>query len=78
MPERTPEEIQREIEGARDALADAVDQLTYRADPKRIAKDTKQRLIAKAQSPQGKAVIGGVGALVVLLVVRKVRKRRRD
>ena len=77
MPERTPEEIQREIEGARDALADAVDQLAFRADPKRIANNTKQRLIAKAQSPQGKAVIGGAGALVLLLVVRKVRKRRR-
>jgi len=78
VPERTPEQVQREIEQARDALADAVDQLAERTSPKRLADQAKQSLIAKAQSPVGKAVVGGVGVLFVLVVVRGVRGRRRD
>jgi len=78
VPERTPEQVQHEIEQARDALADAVDQLTERTNPKRLANQTKQSLIAKAQTPAGKAVIGGVGVLFLLVVVRGVRGRRKD
>ena len=77
MSERSPEEVQREIEQARDALADAVDQLTFRANPKRLADETKQTLLAKAQSPAGKAVIAGVGVLFVLVVVRGIRGGRK-
>jgi hypothetical protein len=73
---RTADEIQRDIEQARTSLAVAVDQLAERTSPKRIANQTKQTLTAKAQSPAGKAVIGGVGALVVLLVVRRIRGKR--
>jgi Protein of unknown function (DUF3618) len=78
VPERSPEEVQREIEQARDALAEAVDQLTYRTNPKRLADETKQTLIAKAQSPAGKAVIAGVGVLFVLVVVRGIRGKKKD
>jgi Protein of unknown function (DUF3618) len=82
VPERTPEEIQREIEQARDALALAVDELAVRAHPKRLVDDAKQKVdeakqkvIAKAQSPEGRAVIGGVGVLFVIVVIRRIRKR---
>lgn len=73
--ERNPEEIQRDIEQARASLAIAVDQLAYRTNPKRVADNAKKSLVAKAQTPQGMAVIGGAGALVVFLVVRRIRKR---
>ena len=78
MPERTPEDVQREIEQARDALAEAVDQLTYRTNPKRLANNAKHTALEKAQSPAGKAVIGGVGALFVLIVVRGIVKGRKN
>jgi len=75
---RTADDIQRDIEQARASLAVAVDQLAERTSPKRIANQTKQNLTEKAQSPVGKAVIGGAGALVVLLVIRRIRRGRRS
>ncbi|HEY7048068.1 MAG TPA: DUF3618 domain-containing protein [Jatrophihabitantaceae bacterium] len=73
---RSADDIQRDIEKARASLAVAVDQLAERTSPKRIADQTKQNLTEKAQSPTGKAVIGGVGALILLLVIRRIRRRR--
>ena len=75
--ERTAEQIQKDIELARASLAEAVDQLSYRTNPKRLADNAKQSLKQKAQSPQGQAVIAGVGLVVVVLVVRRLRKRKR-
>jgi hypothetical protein len=69
--ERSVDEIQRDIENARVSLAVAVDQLAYRTSPKRVADNAKQALKEKAQTPQGKAVIGGVGLLVTILVIRR-------
>jgi Protein of unknown function (DUF3618) len=74
--ERTADEIQRDIEQARASLATAVDQLAERTSPKRIADNAKQSLREKAQTPQGQAVIAGVGVLVVFVVVRRFRKRK--
>jgi hypothetical protein len=74
VPERTAEQVQGEIEQARDALAAAVDQLAVRTSPKRLVSDTKQSLRAQAQTPAGKAVIGGAAALVLVLVVLRFRK----
>jgi len=39
-----------------------------------VANEAKQKLIARAQTPQGKAVIGGAGALVVCWSSRRLRK----
>jgi uncharacterized protein DUF3618 len=72
--ERSAEEIQREIEDARASLATAVDQLVYRTNPKRVADNAKQALKDKAQTPEGKAVIAGAGALLVILVIRRIVK----
>lgn len=74
MADRTADQIQRDIERARASLAVAVDQITYRTNPKRAVESLKKSLVEKAQTPQGKAVIGGVGALVLVMVVRKLRK----
>jgi hypothetical protein len=72
--ERSAEEIQRDIEQSRVALASAVDQLAYRGNPKRVVENTKQSLLEKAQSTPGKIVIGSVGGLVVLLIIRRIAK----
>ncbi len=72
--ERNADEIQREIEDARVSLAAAVDQLVDRTNPKRAADNVKQTLKDKAQTPQGKAVIAGAGALLVILVIRRIVK----
>ena len=73
--ERSADDIQRDIEQSRAALAQAVDQLAYRTNPKRVTESFKQSLREKAQSPQGKIVIGVTGGVVVLLVIKRFRKR---
>lgn len=75
MAERDADQIQREIEQARVALGTAVDEIAFRANPKRLADNAKTTLKQRAQTPQGKAVIAGAGVLVTLLVVRRVRNR---
>ena len=77
MAERDANDIQRDIENARVSLASAVDQLAYRSNPKRLVDNAKTTLLEKAQTPQGKRVIGAAGGLVVILIIRRVRKRRR-
>jgi hypothetical protein len=72
--ERSPEEIQHDIEQARASLAVAVDQLADRTSPKRVAGDVKAQLIAKVKSLKGQAVIGVAGVVVLALVVRRIRK----
>jgi hypothetical protein len=73
--ERRATDIQRDIERARVSLGQAVDQIAYRTNPKRVRDNVLATLKEKAQTPQGKAVIGGAGAVLVLLVIRRVRKR---
>ena len=75
MTERGADDIQREIESARVKLAGAVDQLAYRTSPKRVSETIKQTLKEKAQSTQGRIVIGVTGGVVVILVVRRFRRR---
>jgi hypothetical protein len=74
VADRDPDEIKRDIERSRAALAEAVDQLAYRTSPKRVANNAKQSLIEKANTTQGRVVIGVSGALLVLLIVKRVRK----
>jgi hypothetical protein len=73
--ERGANDIQRDIEQARVALAHAVDQIAYRTNPKRVRDNVVATLKAKAQTQQGKAVIGATGAVVLLLLIRRVRNR---
>jgi osmotically-inducible protein OsmY len=73
--ERSADEIQRDIEKSRVALAEAVDQLAYRTNPKRVSDNVKQSLREKAQSTQGRIVIGVAGGVVVLLIIKRFRKR---
>jgi hypothetical protein len=78
VAERDAEQIQRDIEQARVTLANSIDQIAYRTNPKRVVENTKASLIEKAKTPQGKAIIGGAGAVVVVLIIRRVRKHGDD
>ena len=75
MADRDPEAIKQEIDVARDQLAATVDSLAERANPRRLADDLKIRVIGFVTKPAVAATIAGVGALVVVVVVRRVRNR---
>jgi site-specific recombinase len=72
--ERSADDIQRDIETSRAALAEAVDQLAHRTNPKRLADRARASLRARATSTQGRIVIAVTGGFVVLLVIRRVAK----
>lgn len=74
MADRDADEIKRDIEQSRAALAEAVDEIALRTNPKRVAGNAKQSLIEKAKTPPGAIVIGVVGATAVFLIVKRFRK----
>jgi uncharacterized protein DUF3618 len=76
--QREASQIRAEIEQARDQLAVTVDQLADRLAPKRLINDVKTTVKQKALTPQGKAVIGGAGLLLSVLMIRNLRRSRRD
>lgn len=69
---RDPDTIEREIEKARDALASTLDQLGTKANPKRLADSAKTSLLAKFEEPKVKYPVIGAGALIGLLLLRKL------
>ncbi len=73
--ERSADDIQRDIERSRAALAEAVDDLACRTNPKRVSESVKQSLREKAQTTQGRIVIGVAGGVVALLIIKRFRKR---
>jgi F0F1-type ATP synthase membrane subunit b/b' len=77
VAEREAAEIRADIEQARNQLASSVDQLTDRLAPQRLVEETKLSIKQKAMSPAGKAVLGGAGVLLTLLVIRNLRRSRR-
>ncbi|MDL9938513.1 DUF3618 domain-containing protein [Gordonia sp. ABSL1-1] len=66
------ERIEQDIAKAREDLAATLDQLAARANPQRLADDAKSKAIATLSQPPVKYTIAGVGALVLILVIRKV------
>jgi hypothetical protein len=75
VADRDPEAIKRDIDVARDQLAATVDSLAERANPRRLADDLKARVIGFVQKPVVLASLAGVGVLVVVVTVRRVRNR---
>jgi len=69
---RDPDTIQREIENARDALAESLDALETRANPRRLADNGKQAVAAKLAEPKIKYSLIAVGAILALAVLRKL------
>jgi hypothetical protein len=74
---RTPEQIQQEIDAARESLAATLDDLAFRTNPKRLTDQGKAKAQAFLQSPPGMAIVGGVGLLVTFVVTRKIVRRIR-
>lgn len=74
MANRDPEAIKQEIDQARDQLAATVDSLAERANPQRIADDVKAAVVRFVQKPAVTVSLAGVGVVVVLIVVRRIRR----
>lgn len=74
---RDPETIQREIEQARDALAETLDVLSERVSPRRVAARGRQAALDRLRTPQGTTALAVAAGLTVLLVTRRVRRARR-
>ena len=66
-------EIKQEIDRARDQLALTVDALAERANPQRLADDAKAKAIAIASKPAVIATFAGLGVVVLVVVIRKIR-----
>ena len=75
MADRDPDTIKQEIDLARDQLAATVDSLAERANPRRLADDLKARVLEFVTKPAVLASLAGAGALVVVVVVHRVRNR---
>jgi Protein of unknown function (DUF3618) len=73
VADRDPEAIKQDIDQARDQLAVTVDALAERANPRRIADDVKAGLIRLVRTPAVTATLAGVGAVVLLVVIRRAR-----
>ncbi|GAA4481661.1 DUF3618 domain-containing protein [Rhodococcus olei] len=71
MP-RDTESIERDIERARNQLASTLDELSVRTNPKRLLDTAKTAVLAKVNEPPVKFALIGAGALVAVLVVRKI------
>lgn len=69
---RDPDTIQREIEQAREALASTLDQLGDRANPRKLVDSAKTSAASTLNDPKVKFPLIGFGALIVLLILRKI------
>jgi len=69
---RSPEQIQQEIDAARESLAATLDDLAYRTSPQRLKAQGKDKAQAFLQSPPGIAVVSAVGLAVTFVVTRKI------
>lgn len=69
---RDPDTIEREIEKARNALASTLDQLGTKANPQRLAENARSGVQAKLDQPKVKYTLIGVGALIGVLLLRKL------
>jgi proteasome assembly chaperone (PAC2) family protein len=72
---RSPEQIQQDIDAARESLAATLDELAFRTSPKRLTDQGKAKAQAFLQSPPGMAIVGGVGLLVTFVVTRGIVRR---
>ncbi|ORB65790.1 DUF3618 domain-containing protein [Mycolicibacterium tusciae] len=74
MADRDPDTIKQEIDLARDQLALTVDSLAERANPRRLADDLKAGLVQFVKKPPVAISLAGVGTVVIVLVVRRIRR----
>jgi Protein of unknown function (DUF3618) len=75
VADRDPDTIKRDIDQAREQLASTVDTLAERANPRRLADDLKAGVVRFIKKPAVAVSLAGVGAFVIVLVVRRFRNR---
>jgi hypothetical protein len=75
VADRDPDTIKQDIDQARDQLASTVDSLAERANPSRIADDVRAGVVRFVKKPVVAISLAGVGALVIAIVVRRIRRR---
>jgi hypothetical protein len=75
VADRDPDTIKRDIDQARDQLASTVDSLAERANPRRVADDVKAAVVRFVKKPAVAVSLAGVGALILALLVRRIRRR---
>ena len=69
---RDPDTIQREIEKAREALAESLDVLSERASPKRFVDQGRAGLQQRLADPKIKFGLIALGVVVAAAVLRKL------
>ena len=75
MAKDDTERIEREIQEARNRLAGTLDEIALRADPHRLADNTKQAVVAKLNEPPVKFTLIGGGVLFFLLLLLRLFRR---
>lgn len=69
---RDPEDIEREIERAREALATTLDRIGEKANPKQLTDAAKTSVRSKLEEPKVKYPLVGAGVLIGVLLLRKL------
>jgi hypothetical protein len=69
---RDPDTIQREIEGARTALADTLDELGDRANPKHLVAQGRESVQVRLADPRVKYTLIGIGVILALAILRRL------
>lgn len=69
---RDTDAIEKDIQQAREALAGALDELSERANPQRLSEQGKEMAVQKWADPRVKYAVYAAGALVGLLILRKL------
>ncbi|OLT14632.1 cell division protein FtsB [Pseudonocardia sp. CNS-139] len=69
---RDPDTIQREIEQARDALADSLDALGDRANPKRFVDAGRDSVQARLSDPRIRYGLIALGVLLLAAFIRNL------
>jgi len=75
VAERDPDTIKKDIDQAREQLASTVDILADRANPRRLADRAKARAVEIVTQPAVMASLAGVGGLILILTLRRIRNR---
>lgn len=79
MTQRTPEEIERDIESQREQLADTIDALTAKLDVKGQAQakvaDVRHRATTSAGRPRPAVAVAGVVAVAAAVALLWWRRR---
>ena len=69
---RDPDTIQREIETARDALAESLDALGERASPQRLVDAGRRSVLSTLDDPRVRYGLIAMGVLVAAAILRRM------